>query len=97
MPGQAMQQPVPGGSTERGSTFGENQVGLTFNPSNDPQVQEVKVLCAKLIDMCDAIISQEPTYTEFNTMSHRGQLLQHAIREIITAQMWVVKGITYKN
>ncbi len=84
-------------TTVRPSTYGERAVGLTFNPGGDETVNEVKILCAKLIDICDAIAAKEPTYTEHNIISERGQLLQKAIREIQTAQMWVVKGITYKS
>jgi hypothetical protein len=39
---------MPGVPT-RPMTYGEKAVGLTFNPSNDPQVQEVKELYAKIM------------------------------------------------
>ena len=31
-------------------TYGQKAVGLTFNPSNNPKVQEIKELYAKIID-----------------------------------------------
>lgn len=37
-------------SQQREMTFGEKAVGLTFNPSNNVEVQEIKEQCAKLID-----------------------------------------------
>ena len=36
-------------------TFGEKAVGLTFNPSNNEDVQELKELYAKIIDKLNAI------------------------------------------
>lgn len=70
-------------------TYGEKAVGLTFNPSNDPQVQEVKELYARIIDLINNSI-------DATAPSERARLLKIAITEAQTAQMWAVKGITYK-
>ena len=72
----------------REMTYGEKAVGLTFNPSNDPQVQKIKELYAQIIDICNESISAEP--------SEKSRLLKIAITEAQTAQMWAVKGITYQ-
>lgn len=84
----------PGGA--RQMTYGEKAVGLTFNPSGDPQVQKVKELSAQIIDILEDIRLQEPTYTEHEVPSERANLLLVGIRAVQTSQMWAVKAITYK-
>lgn len=76
---------------DRELTYGEQAVGLTFNPSNDPKVQEVKELYARIIDICDGVRKEE------GGPSERGRLASVAITEAQTAQMWAVKAITYKS
>ena len=68
-------------------TFGEQAVGLTFNPGGNPKVDEVKKLYAQIIDICDEL-RKEPGESE------KGRYLSIAITEAQTAQMWAVKGIT---
>lgn len=70
-------------------TYGEQAVGLTFNPGNNPKVQEVKELYAKIIDLCAALRTEAG-------QGEKGRLLSVAITEAQTAQMWAVKGITYQ-
>lgn len=76
-------------TTGRTMTYGEKAVGLTFNPSNDPKVQEVKELYAKIIDICNDLRTE-------TGQGEKGRLLSVAITEAQTAQMWAVKGITYQ-
>jgi hypothetical protein len=74
-------------------SFGEKAVGLTFNPSGDPKVQEVKELYAKIIDLLNDL------RTETN-VSISGEVKRHAsiaITEAETAQMRAVKAITWKD
>lgn len=71
-------------------TYGEKAVGLTFNPSGDKDVQEVKELYAKIIDKCNEM-------REAAGKGEKGRLLSVAITEAQTAQMWAVKGITWKE
>lgn len=80
-------------NTQRAPTYGEKAVGLTFNPSNDPKVQEVKELFAKIID----IVHELPvdTMTGFPTL--RNIILTGAVIQSIRAQMEVVKAITWKD
>lgn len=73
----------------REMTYGEKAVGLTFNPSGDEKVQEVKELYAKIIDLCSDLRTEAG-------QGEKGRLLSVAITEAQTAQMWAVKGITYK-
>lgn len=78
--------------TGREMTYGEKAVGLTFNPSGDKKVQEVKELYAKIID-----ITLDSAYRvdEENTKEKQA-LATEAVRQAQTAQMWAVKAITYK-
>lgn len=70
-------------------TYGEKAVGLTFNPSNDENVQKVKELYAQIIDLCNSLRTEAG-------QSEKGRLLSVAITEAQTAQMWAVKGVTWK-
>ncbi len=72
-------------------SYGEKAVGLNFNPSNDPLVQEVKQLYARIIDLAHAVKSAE------GGPSERGRLASVAITEAQGAQMWLVRAITFKN
>lgn len=75
--------------TERELTFGEKAVGLTFNPSGDPEVQEIKSKCASLIDaLNDMRVIAGP--------GEKARMLSEAITCIQTGQMWGVKGVTWK-
>ncbi len=69
-------------------TYGEKAVGLTFNPSNDVSVDKVKKLYAEIIDTINDIRGLN--------RDEKSRLLSVAITEAQTAQMWAVKGITYK-
>lgn len=72
-------------------TYGQKAVGLTFNPSNDPEVQAVKEAFAEAIDKIQAVRAKDTTPSE------KGAMLTLAIREAQSAQMWAVKGITWKD
>jgi hypothetical protein len=78
------------GGTMRALTFGEKAVGLTFNPSGDTDVQAVKEAFAKAIDLCNDL-------REKVGKGEQGRLLSIAITEAQGAQMWAVKGITWKE
>lgn len=72
-------------------TFGQKAVGLYFNPSGDPAVNECKTGFAALIDQMDAIRNQVS-----NTPDHK-RLASVAITELQTAQMWAVKALTWRD
>lgn len=72
----------------REMTYGEKAVGLTFNPSGNALVQEVKEAYAKIIDICNNI----RTGTEDNEVK---RLMSIAITEAQGAQMWAVKAVTW--
>lgn len=71
-------------------TYGQKAVGLTFNPSADPDVQKLKELYAQIIDICaEARAKAGP--------GERGRLFSVAITEAQTAQMWAVKAVTWRD
>jgi hypothetical protein len=70
-------------------TFGEHAVGLTFNPSGDPLVLELKKLSAAFIDECN--------YCRDNSDNPEvKRMYSLAITECQTAQMWAVKAATWR-
>lgn len=77
-------------TNERELTFGEKAVGLTFNPSNDPNVQSCKKDFAKIIDA----LNNMRTVTSSAEVK---RMVSVAITEAQTAQMWAVKAITWKD
>ena len=58
-------------------------------PSGDETVQKVKELYTEVIDLLNEARGEE--------RSEKARLLSVAITEAQTAQMWAVKGITYKH
>jgi hypothetical protein len=71
-------------------TFGERAVGLTFNPSGDPTVNELKQAFAQIIDLChDAREATGDAETK--------RLWSVAITEAQGAQMWSVKAATWRK
>lgn len=73
----------------REMTFGEQAVGLTFNPSNDDAVAQCKAEFAAVIDRMNDLRNLSDN-TEVKRMA------SVAITEAQTAQMWAVKAITWK-
>lgn len=78
-------------TTPRELTFGEKAVGLNFNPSTFPEVDQCKRTFAAAIDQMndlrnDAAVSQEAK-----------RIASVAITELQTAQMWAVKAITWRE
>lgn len=73
--------------TQRELTFGEKAVGLTFNPSNSPEVDACKRGFAAVIDQMNDLrnTSEIPEVKRMASV---------AITEAQTAQMLAVKAIT---
>lgn len=70
-------------------TYGEKAVGLSFNPSGDQKVHELKSLYAKIIDLCLLMTNEgSPEVT---------RLARIAIIEAQGAQMWAVKAATWQD
>lgn len=71
-------------------TFGEKAVGLTFNPSGDPMVQEIKEHYAAIIDL----LRGQQTTSAGPGQAHHYEV---AITDTETAQMRAVKAATWKE
>ena len=76
-------------SGERELTFGERAVGLAFNPSGDGTVHELKTAAAEFIDICAA-------QREASDNPEVKRMYSVAITEAQAAQMWAVKGATWR-
>lgn len=74
------------------NSFGEHMVGANFNPSEDPDVAELKELFAKAIDKVTEIKNKRANQT-YKTNVVDGE----ALRSAMTAQMWAVKAATFKD
>lgn len=79
------QDPTP----QRGLTFGEKAVGITFNPGGNPLVDSIKEKAAEYIDLLN----------EARNLTENGEVKRQisiAITEAQTSQMWAVKAVTWK-
>lgn len=76
-------------------TPGEYRVGLTFNPSGDDRVTQIKRASAALIDL---IMSQPVGDTETDAELYRtaevARLNRLAVESIEAGAMWAVKAAT---
>ncbi len=85
--------PSPGDKVDgptRALTFGEQLVGIGFNPAGDDKVAQAKRLCADLADLLNDANERRET-SQFSQ-----RLFSHAVGEILNAQMNVVKVLTLK-
>lgn len=71
-------------------TFGEKAVGLTFNPSGDQTVHELKEAYAKVIDILNDM--RQSTHS-----AEQDRPASIAITEAQGAQMWAVKAATWRD
>jgi hypothetical protein len=76
-------------------TKGEYRIGISFNPSQDPTVAEIKDRAARLIDLIDSIPVSAGAVTEHDARASEiarcKALAQTAIEE---GAMWAVKAAT---
>ena len=79
---------------DRPLTFGEKAVGLTFNPSQDPDVYAIKSKYAEIIDALHQLRGRADESTPDGYEQQR--LATIAITEAQGAQMWAVKAATWK-
>lgn len=80
----------------RALTYGEDAVGLTFNPGGNPHVTKIKKLYAEVIDLLNDKRHALKTQKHLKDIEsgEKIRLYSVAITEAQTAQMWAVKGIT---
>ena len=79
------------GTAERELTFGEKAVGLTFNPSGDTSVVNLKKAAAHFIDLCEVYRQDQDSDGE------QKRMYSVAITDAQTAQMWAVKAATWRK
>lgn len=70
--------------------FGDLLVGRSFNPSDDARVDRVKEICSELAE----ILKESYTTSDKNPVT--SILFDQAVGAIVTAQMMVVKVVTFK-
>lgn len=76
-------------------TFGGKAVGLTFNPSNNEEVDAIKKSAANFID---EICGHDGNKIDFKTVDAEvGAMRKLAQRAAQEAQMWAVKAATWKS
>lgn len=86
----------------RPMTFGERLIGISFNPSGDEAVNKAKELFAEIADLTNNsyynpyIANPEKGAAPGFTNPIKETIFQHAIGEILNAQMNVVKLLTLK-
>jgi regulator of extracellular matrix RemA (YlzA/DUF370 family) len=77
--------------SDRELTFGEKAVGLSFNPSQNQTVAELKAAYA---DIIDELGDARDTASGLDAPEKR-RLRSIAITEAQGAQMWAVKAVTW--
>lgn len=70
------------------NSFGGKAVGLKFNPSGNKSVEDIKTMCAVLINALHDLRNETPD-------SEQKRMFSVAITELQTAQMWAVKAVTW--
>lgn len=80
------------------TTKGEYRVGITFNPSGDDLVAQIKRQAADLIDLIETIHDQhaheDASFEVARCVNERRRLKALAQTEIESAAMWAVKAAT---
>ena len=78
-----------------GLTYGEEAVGISFNPSSSSEVDAIKRFYANIIDKLNDKKREESDKPREEVNGELLRLLSIAITEAQTAQMWAVKAITW--
>lgn len=90
---QELNEQVSKTQTMQGSaapTLGGYRVGVSFNPSKSPMVDELKVTAAKFIDLCESVKLAQQN----DGVSEGARCAAIAQTEMETAAMWAVKAAT---
>jgi hypothetical protein len=72
-------------------SFGEQLIGVEYNLASEDQVIKIKSMFAEIAEL------MKKDYTENNRHPLKSLLFDHAVGEIVNAQMAVVKLITLKH
>ena len=84
-------------STNREFTIGEVSVGVSFNPSQMPNVDKAKQLMAEAIDLLEAEHNLATDNGNKMASWHRNVFRTAAFNALVAAQMALVKYLTWKN
>ena len=78
-------------------TFGQKAVGLLFNPSGEDNVTKTKQLMAEAIDLLEKDHTEKTDNGNMMSSWTRNIFRTAAFNAIITAQMALVKYLTWKD
>jgi hypothetical protein len=84
---------MPNEEMQKGPTWGEWKVGISFNPGKNPKVDEIKRRAADLIDMINDLRTGE-SFPSSELGSEVARLKSLAMTHIEDAAMWAVKAAT---
>lgn len=76
------------------TTYGERLVGLNFNPSGDERVTRLKTLFAEIVDIC---ANELGNIEDDGNPYGPAPIWREAIMRSLDAQMWTVKGATWRK
>ena len=79
--------------TDFKQTIGEYRVGISFNPSGNPLVDEIKRKAADLIDLINTIDTTSESL-EFSHWAEISSSKVQAMHDVEMAAMWAVKAAT---
>ena len=78
-------------------TLGEWKIGISFNPSQDANVEEIKGMAAEMIDRLAEIRAGLTEKLDNGHLSAEiNRLIALAMTDIESAAMWAVKAATKK-
>jgi hypothetical protein len=77
---------------EKSLTFGETLMGITFNPSGNQTVNEIKTKFAEITDLINKHYEDRTDY-QFEALI----IFQNCLQHLLDAQMNCVKLVTYKQ
>lgn len=83
---------MPKSDVRQELTYGQKAVGLTFNPGGSAEVNQIKRLCAAVIDELNS-------QREEAKMQNNGEKIAQftlAIRDIQSGKMWGVNAATWQ-
>jgi hypothetical protein len=72
-------------------SFGEILMGIEFGPNNEDKVAKVKSIMAELANM------MKDEYNSEQKSPVKSLLFDHAVGELVSAQMAIVNLITFKS
>ena len=72
-------------------SFGEQLIGIEFNPSGSDEVTKVQAMFAEIAEI------MKQNYQRETRHPLKSLLFDHAVGEIVNAQMAVVKVLTIKH